>query len=223
MIVAEKKEIDWGAMENDWRAGIVPVLTLSKQFNVSRAAIIKHWDKAGIERDLTAKIKAKAEALVTQAAVTATVTQEQRATEKTIIAVNAQMQADIMLAHRTDIQRNRKLAMTLLAEMEAQTGEFKLYEQLGEMLASPDEKGVDKLNELYRRVISTPSRIDSAKKLAETLKVLIGLERQALKLDDAPQDPAEAAGEVVRSVAAGVDSALSILKEKVAKAAATAE
>lgn len=50
--------VDWDAMEEDWRVGAKPVLQLSKEYGVSRAAIIKHWEKAGIDRDLSGKIRA---------------------------------------------------------------------------------------------------------------------------------------------------------------------
>ena len=46
------------------------------------------------------------------------------------------------------------------------------------------DDGFDKLNELYKKVIATPSRIDSFKKLSESLKTLTGLERQAFGMAD---------------------------------------
>lgn len=52
----------------------------------------------------------------------------------------------------------------------------------------PDSNGRDKLNELYNSIISLPERVKSAKALSETLKNLIGLERQAYGLDDAQQN-----------------------------------
>jgi len=54
------------------------------------------------------------------------------------------------------------------------------------LMRSEDDKGVDKLNDLYRKVIATPQRIDSLKKLAETLKHLIYLEREAFDIVPAP-------------------------------------
>lgn len=60
----KRQAIDWEAMEADWRAGFKSVLQLSKEYGVSRAAILKHWDKEGVERDLSAKINAKSDALV---------------------------------------------------------------------------------------------------------------------------------------------------------------
>jgi hypothetical protein len=46
-----------------------------------------------------------------------------------------------------------------------------------------------RLQELFNRVMSSPTRIDSMKKLADTLKTLIALERQSigLKEDDLPK------------------------------------
>jgi hypothetical protein len=43
------------------------------------------------------------------------------------------------------------------------------------MLRAPNEHGVYRLNDLYRKIISSCSRIDSAKKVAETLKHAIGM------------------------------------------------
>ena len=82
-----------------------------------------------------------------------------------------------------------RLSESLLSELESQTIDRTLYEQLGELMAAPDENGIDRLNELYRKIISTPSRIDSHKKAVETEKTLVALERQAFNLDkDATED-----------------------------------
>lgn len=40
----KRKSVDWEAMEPHWKAGIVSVLQLSKEYGVSRAAIIKGFD-----------------------------------------------------------------------------------------------------------------------------------------------------------------------------------
>jgi len=185
---ADKKPHDWETIEKDWRAGIKTKLQMSQEYGISRAAIDKHFDKLGIERDLTEKIKQRADALVTQAAVaevTREVTQKRLVTtEKEIVEVNARNQADLILAHRKDIPRYQKLAASIMSELEAQTGNKELFDQLGKLLQEADEKGMDKLNEIYRKVIATPQRVDSFKKLTETYKILIGLERQAFGISD---------------------------------------
>lgn len=179
-----KDEIDWEIIERDFRAGIKSVLQIGKEHDISHTAINKRFKKLGVSRDLKAKIKAKAEAMVSAAAVSTEVSTETKPRDVEIIEANATLQANALLDHRKDIKRHRTLAMKLLAEIEAETDSLHLFEKLGEMLEAPDDKGVDKLNELYRKVISTPSRVDSMKKLSETLKNLIAMERQALGLDD---------------------------------------
>ncbi len=52
-------------------------------------------------------------------------------------------------------------------------------EQLGNIMFDPDDKGRDRLNETYQKVISLPSRVKSLKDLSDSLKTLIGLEREA--------------------------------------------
>jgi len=54
----------------------------------------------------------------------------------------------------------------------------------------PDDKGYDKLNEIYHKVISMPGRVKSMKDLSDTLKTLIGLERQAYDIDGPAGDDA---------------------------------
>ena len=178
------RSVDWDAIEPQWRAGIKTKLQMSEEFGVSRAAMDKHFAKLGIDRDLTEKIRAKAEALVTQAQVTREVTAESVATERDIVDANATMQADAVLGQRKDISRSRGVVKKLFAELETQLDCAEDFAKLGELMASPDDNGADKLNELYRKVMSLPSRVDSAKKLADALRVLIELERKVLRIKD---------------------------------------
>lgn len=172
-------------MEPEWRAGIKPVQQLSKEYGVSRAAILKHWDKLGIERDLAAKIQAKADALVTQAQVTREVTEASRVTETEIIMTNAAQTAAVRLGHRSDIARLRKIAAAQMEELELSCGpeQAQRLRDLGEMMRSEDDKGMDKLNDLYRSVISLPERTKTGKALAETLRIAIDLERREFGMD----------------------------------------
>lgn len=71
--------------------------------------------------------------------------------------------------------------------MEGLTDNRDLFEQLGELLRSEDDKGQDKRNDLYMRVIDLPARTKTMKDLADTLKNLITLERQAYDLGNKPE------------------------------------
>lgn len=178
--------VDWDAIENDYRAGIKTLRQIAEEQGITHGAINKRAKRDGWERDLSAKIKAKAAALVSKDAVSKEVSSAAVVTERAVVEANAELQARIIREHRTDVTRYRALCKGLLSQLEAETGEPDLFDQIGELLAAPDDKGQDKLNEAYRKAISLPSRIDGAKKLAETLKTLIGLERQAFGLSDSP-------------------------------------
>ena len=179
-----KPVVDWERIEADYRAGILSLREIALPFGVTEGAIRKRAKRDGWERDLGPKIQAKADALVRKAEVRNTVRNANAATERQIIEANAERIAQVRGEHRSDIARVRNLGLTLLGELESQSADPVMLAQLGELMASPDENGVDKLNDLYKKIISTPSRVDSAKKVAETLRHAIGLEREAYGLDD---------------------------------------
>jgi ribosomal protein S13 len=181
----DKKRPDWERIEGDYRAGLLSVREIAASQEVSHTAIQKRAKTNGWERDLAAKIKAKADALVAKREVAKEVATAQVETERQLVDANAQVIADIRMAHRKDIARSRSLAMLLLEELERETGDSDLFEELGEILRSEDDKGQDKRNDIYRKVISGAARVDSMKKLAETLKTLIGLEREAYGIAEA--------------------------------------
>lgn len=182
MAQPKKAAPDWERIEADYRAGVLSVREIAAAHQISHTYINTRAKKFGWVRDLSKRIQDKAEALVSTATVSSGVSTETALSDKAIVEANAEVIAGIRLAHRKDISRSRSLAMALLGELEAQTGNIELFEQLGEMLRNPDDKGIDRLNDLYQKVISTPGRIDGMKKLAETLKNLIGLEREAYGL-----------------------------------------
>lgn len=179
-----KPVVDWERIEADYRAGILSLREIALPFGVTEGAIRKRAKRDGWERDLGPKIQAKADALVRKAEVRNTVRNANAATERQIIEANAERIAQVRGEHRSDIARVRNLGLTLLGELESQSADPAMLAQLGELMANPDENGVDKLNDLYKKIISTPSRVDSAKKVAETLRHAIGLEREAYGLDD---------------------------------------
>ncbi|HUZ95755.1 MAG TPA: hypothetical protein VMU57_12675, partial [Edaphobacter sp.] len=59
-----------------------------------------------------------------------------------------------------------------------------------ELIVDTGSDAESKLLEAYRRVISTPGRIDGMKKLADSLKTLITLEREAYGLAEETPPPA---------------------------------
>jgi hypothetical protein len=182
--MSDKKKAapDWERIECDYRAGLLSVREIAASQGITHGAINKRAKRDAWTRDLAAKIKAKADALVSKREVSSLVSAERVATENAIVDANAQVIANIRIAHRTDINRSRKLVMGLLGELEEQTENIDLYRQLGELMQAPDDKGVDKLNELYHKVISLGGRTSTMKSLSDSLKTLVTLEREAYGL-----------------------------------------
>lgn len=177
------KQSDWERIEQLFRAGLLSVREIASASGVSHTAINKRAKAEGWERDLKAKIKAKADSLVSKREVSTKVSTETLATERGIVEANAEVIADIRMAHRTDIGRSRRLANKLLDELEHLTDNRELFEELGELMRNPDDKGFDRRNELYGKVISLGGRSKTMKEMTETLKNLVLLERQAYDLD----------------------------------------
>jgi len=170
---------DWERIEVAFRAGVMSLREIASANSVSHVAIVKRAKKEGWERDLKAKIQAKADALVNKQAVTAEVNAQKAAVEREVVEANAAQIARIRGEHRSDIGRARALVVSLLSELEAATGGVEVFRELGEYLAAPGENGMDKLNEAYHKVISLPSRVSSMKGVTEALKNLVALEREA--------------------------------------------
>jgi len=192
---------DWERIEQDYRAGVLSIREIASQHGITHGAINKRAKSRGWERDVAAKITAKADALVSKRQVSTLVSTERAVSERILIEANAQVIADVRMSHRGDIRRARSLTMMLLSELEATTIDHDLFAELGEMLRQPDQHGQDKRNDLYQKVIGLPSRVDSVKKLSEALKTLVGLEREAYGMQSGDTDlPKVQTGAVVFNV-----------------------
>lgn len=203
--MAAKSEVDWGAIEPHWMAGIKSPRQMAAEYTettgiaVSHTAINKHFKKLGIPRDLTAKVQAKAKSMVSNAMVSGKVSTETTATESEIIATAATEIATVRLTQRRDINKGRALVQRLLAEIEQQTDCPELFEKLAALMAdapeneSKEEAAVRKtLQDSFYKVVSLSGRVDNVKKLVDSLKTLVALERQAFGiLDDEPPAPPE--------------------------------
>lgn len=179
---------DWEAIESAYRAGVMSLREIASQHGISDTAIRKRAKKEGWSRDLAAKIQAKADDLVRRREVRTKVRTENATSERELIEANAEVIATVRMEHRGDIRRARTLANALFDELEAECADVEALRTLGQLMLCPDENGRDRLNELYHAIISMPERVKSMKALSETLKNLIGLERQAYGMDEGEKD-----------------------------------
>lgn len=121
-----KTPTDWEAIQLAYRVGTPSVRALAAQHNITEGAIRKRAKTEDWTRDLTAKVKSKREDLVRRAEVRSQVrtdsTKSGAYSEQEKVEISATIQANMILAHRTDIGRSRGIVMTLLSELEAVCG-----------------------------------------------------------------------------------------------------
>lgn len=154
-MAAPRKNIDWEKVEAEYRAGIKSLREIGGEFGCSDTAIRKTAAKKGWERDLSAKIASKVRA----ALVRSEVRDESKTSERELVEVNAQAILTIRLEQRSDIRRAKDIVAKLFAEVD------------GAVLVA----GKDAPPE----VLSLPQRVDCVRKLTDSAKTLIGLERDA--------------------------------------------
>lgn len=190
-VYLDAKDVDQEALQKEYEAGILSLRELAAKFNLDpkkgHVQIKRLADRFGWTQDLNAKIQAKAEAKLRKTVLPKEQQKAPRIADAVIIEANAEAIMLVRSRHRSDISRAMGLTSKLMDELEQHTDNRELLEQLGELMYSPDKNGKDRLNEIYQAVISLPERIKSGKALSETLKNLIGLEREAYNITD--EDP----------------------------------
>lgn len=187
---AARKQVDWEAVERDYRAGIKTLRQMADEHGVSHVAITKHATKNGWSRDLQAKIKAKAEEKVTKAQVTSLVTVETKLRDQQIVEANAEIVAQADLANRKDVLAALEVSRSQLAEVAALCDpQFReKLEWLGKVsdqscVTDTGREVKDRANELYQYIISLAGRVKMSKEIAASHAAYIPMQRKMLKLD----------------------------------------
>lgn len=177
--MAEKRVVDWEAIQIEYAKGTRSNVDIAAQFGVSEGAIRKKARENNWAKDLSAQIRLKADQKVRQAEYEMSTSYKESRTNA--VEVAAQQQADIILNHRTDIRKQRGLRDKLLDICITQADSGDDLERLAEILDSGD---TDKMKAAFRKAISTPQQIENLKKLTEITKTLVGLEREAFGVSD---------------------------------------
>lgn len=188
-----RKQVNWAVVERQYRAGIMSLRTIASGHGVTEGAIRKRANKEGWDRDLSAKIKQRAEALVrkAQTEVRNLSKQQARVLEVNEIASSAQAIADVVLGHRSGAQRMGKAIFSMLEEIELEGSNKELLEKLVVLMVQNDELDGKRM-ELVMKAISLPSRVASAERLVTAYAKLVDIERKAFGIDreeEKPKDP----------------------------------
>lgn len=155
--MASKPKIDWDAVERDYRAGVKTLREMAALHNVSHVSIDKHAKKHGWTRDLTAKIKAKADELVNKALANK---EANKLTEIDIVKSIAELQAGALLQESAEIKNLSEIAAGFEEELK---------------LLPEDANGIPLDLEKRTRIL---------KSLAEVREKIINLRRRNMGIND---------------------------------------
>lgn len=197
--MAERKQVDWEGVERDYSAGLLSLREIAAKYDTKESSIRYKANQNDWSRDLSKKIEQKTNEKLRKIELRTELRSEKAISEKEIIEASAQAIVNVKLEHRGDIRKSKRIVNSLFDELEITTDNRELFEQLGELLRQESESGQDKLNDIYKKVISLPQRIDGVKKLTDALKTMIGLEREAYDITAAPTPTENAITELVKA------------------------
>lgn len=183
--MARRSDIDWDAIEREFRLGQKSNKQLATDHGVQPSSIGRRAEKYGWVQDKAAEVRTRAANLLVQSTAAeatgnATGNANPNATPSDReIKVAARVAADVVLGHRKGLSKLSKLRDSMLDEIEAQTTAQDMLAEIIEVARMPDENGVDKRSDLLMKVISLPSRVESLKKLTEVDEKIRKGEREA--------------------------------------------
>lgn len=176
------QQYDWVLGKDLYEAGIMSLNQIARKLGCSDSAVSAQATRNCWIRDPHARARVVAER-------EERLLKEERNRREELIIISAAMQSRLIAGHRKDIASARAVVSGLLLEVSKITTDQELFDNLGEFMSSPDDRGVDKLNKAYKRVISLPERAACLNTLATALKTLIMLERQAYNIEGRLEDP----------------------------------
>lgn len=207
-----KPEVDWEEIERLYRADLRTNAQLAKDFGVHASTIRRRAKKHAWKRDLKSRIKERANAIVQERAVSS-LASDQIARDDMTIEENAQLTANVRLAHRQNIGAAQAMMMTLYGDLQAQIGADNRARLEDLFIAALKAEVIDaSALEAYERVTSLPTHVRVMKDLADTMTKLVTLERQAYGLDDEDNSPADALTTLLHSIAANNGNAFGVVK-----------
>jgi hypothetical protein len=189
-----KVDADWEAIEGMYRAGLLSVREIARSHGISHTAIQKRAKADGWLRDLTAKVRQQ----VASGLVATEVATAGTATERQMVEAAATQVITLVREHRGQISRSRLLVDKLMAQLEGVADHRDLLEQIIDEVEDGSTGASIKRREALIRAVALPSNAGVLKNLADTLKVVIGLEREAFNVSAATSEPASVDSDEVR-------------------------
>ena len=173
---------DWNKIERMYRAGILSVSEIAREFNVHEATIRYHAKQGGWKRDLSNKVRTTARAKLIESLAKVdpneTIENLKNITEDQIVDEAARTQVVVVRQHQKMLGQGHSIAMRMLHELDTTTSYYGELEQMIKSDIAPRRQGA------LLKAVSLSSRVTTMRDLATAARLWITLERQAFSIVD---------------------------------------
>ncbi len=116
LIVADRKRVDWEAVERDYRTGSLSLRELGVKHGVDNAAIARKKKKEGWTQDLTSAVRQATNAALIQEIVSTAVSEGQQSVSTAVMAA-AEVNRQVIVGHRKALQQLESDALSARARL----------------------------------------------------------------------------------------------------------
>lgn len=176
------EEIDWVAIERQYRLGQKTNLQLASEYGIDHSGISKRAKRYGWIQDKSEEVRQTTDSLL----IHATAGNGKIYSQPTPLEIKAaaQTNADVILGHRHGLRRLRTLQAKLVDHLESIIDNFGDLGEVVIMVRQEDDRGIDRANDALRKAVERSSVVDDLKKLSEVDERIRKGEREAFGLDD---------------------------------------
>lgn len=182
--MGRRSDIDWEAIEADYRIGRLTVRAMEAKYGVRAETIVRHMKRLGITRDLSEQVRAATRAKVLAEAIDQSST-DAKVKIKSAVDAAAEEGARLIGGHKSTLGGLREVAAEMMQELRALGAARRAGLSDEAIMQIGAQIGLDPAE--VRAVIeanSLPVRASVADRLAGVLAKLIPLERKSYGLDE---------------------------------------
>lgn len=184
---AKRRQVDWPAVERDYRTSQMTLRELGDKHGCDHAAIARKSKNLKWERDLTNAVRQATNNRLIEDAVNKAVTNSQQAVTNTVL-IAAELNAQVIYGHRQGLKRITAIKERLLDQIEQATALMPELSDVIEMVRKENDRGIDKANDALRKAMSRSGLIDDLKTLAEVDEKVRKGEREAFGITSGEEE-----------------------------------
>jgi len=186
-----KSDVDWEEVAYQVRETSTPLSEIARNNGIIESTLCRWIKDEGISRDLRKRVRAQTDDELSRIVRHEEVQNDRlplkKKTDKDRISALAKVRATVILSHRKDIKAHRRSLTRMQRELETGTDFLPDIAVLVKKVVSSgeiDPASIKEIQHIIRRFGDLGNRADILRKLSDTLKTLITLERQAFDLDE---------------------------------------